>query len=64
MHNQSQKQSNFLRICYIENMIITCPQDGKNFEVDDSLIPKKGRLVQCGFVVTNGILISNKALKR
>ena len=30
-------------------MIITCPQDGKNFEVDDSLIPKKGRLVQCGF---------------
>ena len=49
MHNQSQKQSNFLRICYIENMIITCPQDGKNFEVDDSLIPKKGRLVQCGF---------------
>ena len=63
MHNQSQKQNNFLRICYI-GMIITCPQDGKNFEVDDSLIPKKGRLVQCGFVVTNDILISNKALKR
>ena len=49
MHNQSQKQSNFLRICYIENMIITCPQDGKKFEVDDTLIPNKGRLVQCGF---------------
>ena len=49
MHNQSQKQSNFYRIWYIENMIITCPQDGKQFEVDDSLIPKKGRLVQCGF---------------
>ena len=30
-------------------MIITCPQDGKRFEVDDNLIPKKGRLVQCGF---------------
>ena len=30
-------------------MIITCPQDGKQFEVDNSLIPKKGRLVQCGF---------------
>ena len=30
-------------------MIITCPQDSKKFEVDDSLIPKNGRLVQCGF---------------
>ena len=49
MHNQSQKQSNFYRICYIDNMIITCPQDSKKFEVDDSLIPKNGRLVQCGF---------------
>jgi len=31
-------------------MIVTCPcPNSKKFEVDDSLIPKKGRLVQCGF---------------
>tara|TARA_Y100000816_G_C25592477_1_gene317979 strand:+ start:15 stop:482 length:468 start_codon:yes stop_codon:yes gene_type:complete len=30
-------------------MIVTCPcPNSKQFEVDDSLIPKKGRLVQCG----------------
>ena len=30
-------------------MIITCPSCGKKFEVDQNLIPKEGRLLQCGF---------------
>ena len=29
-------------------MQISCPNCRKNFEVDDSLIPQSGRLVQCG----------------
>ena len=29
-------------------MIITCPCDQKQFEVDENLIPNNGRLVQCG----------------
>ena len=30
-------------------MIINCPSCEKNFEVDENLIPDKGRLLQCGF---------------
>ena len=30
-------------------MIINCPSCEKNFEVDENLIPNKGRLLQCGF---------------
>ena len=30
-------------------MIITCPRCDKKFEVDATLIPKEGRLVQCGY---------------
>ena len=30
-------------------MIITCPCDGKQFELDANLIPANGRLLQCGF---------------
>ena len=30
-------------------MIVTCPSCDKNFDVDATLIPKEGRLVQCGF---------------
>ena len=29
-------------------MIIVCPSCGKNFDVDESLIPDKGRLLKCG----------------
>ena len=29
-------------------MIINCPSCDKTFEVEDSLIPEKGRLLQCG----------------
>ena len=30
-------------------MIITCPSCNKKFNVDASLIPQKGRTLQCGF---------------
>ena len=30
-------------------MIITCPSCNKKFNVDSSLIPQKGRTLQCGF---------------
>ena len=29
-------------------MIIACPSCGKNFDVDEKLIPDKGRLLKCG----------------
>ena len=29
-------------------MIIVCPSCGKNFNVDEDLIPNKGRLLKCG----------------
>ena len=29
-------------------MIIACPSCGKRFDVDDNLIPDKGRLLKCG----------------
>ena len=29
-------------------MIVTCPRDGKQFEVESNLIPTEGRLLQCG----------------
>ena len=29
-------------------MIIVCPSCGKNFNVDEKLIPDKGRLLKCG----------------
>ena len=29
-------------------MIIACPSCGKNFNVDENLIPDKGRLLKCG----------------
>ena len=29
-------------------MIITCPKDNKKFEIDATLIPDKGRTLQCG----------------
>ena len=30
-------------------MIVNCQNCNKKFEIEDRLIPKKGRLVQCGF---------------
>ena len=29
-------------------MIITCPSCEKKFEIDQKLIPREGRLLQCG----------------
>ena len=29
-------------------MIIVCPSCGKNFDVDENLIPDKGRFLKCG----------------
>ena len=29
-------------------MIVTCPRDGKQFEIESNLIPTEGRLLQCG----------------
>ena len=49
MNNQSQKQRNFKRICYICKMEIKCSACLKIFIVDNSLIPENGRLVQCGY---------------
>ena len=40
--------SNFIRICYINIMIIECINCNKIFEVDSELIPSKGRTIQCG----------------
>ena len=48
MHNQSQKQRNFKRICYKHLMEIQCPKCNRSFKIDKSLIPEKGRLLQCG----------------
>ena len=30
-------------------MIVTCPFDKKQFELDSNLVPENGRLLQCGF---------------
>ena len=37
-----------IRICYIKRMIIICPSWKKKFEIEDALIPDKGRLLKCG----------------
>ena len=37
-----------IRICYIKLMIIICPSCKKKFEIDEVLIPDKGRLLKCG----------------
>ena len=47
MHIQSQKQSNFYRICYKLQMKIQCPNCQSLFILEDNLIPKDGRLLQC-----------------
>ena len=47
MHIQSQKQSNFYRICYKLQMNIQCPNCQSLFILEDNLIPKDGRLLQC-----------------
>ena len=48
MHNQSQKQSNFKRICYKHVMEIQCPNCNKIFKIDKKFITENGRLLQCG----------------
>ena len=35
-------------ILYNNSMIITCENCNKKFEINDDLIPKRGRLLQCG----------------
>ena len=48
MYKDVQNKGFLIRICYIEYMIIVCPSCQKKFEVDPTLIPKKGKLLQCG----------------
>ena len=51
-------------------MIITCPRCQKSFNIDEKLIPTKGRLVKCGacdhtwfFKITENIEKKNKTLR-
>ena len=41
-------------------MIIVCPSCGKKFEIDQNLIPKEGRLLQCGFCNEKWFFNKNK----
>ena len=43
-------------------MQIACPCGKKNFEVDASLIPEEGRLLQCGFCSHKWFYINEKTL--
>tara|TARA_B100001057_G_scaffold415479_1_gene433012 strand:- start:215 stop:667 length:453 start_codon:yes stop_codon:yes gene_type:complete len=47
-------------------MIIVCPSCGKNFDVDENLIPDKGRLLKCGscnqtWIFNKNINMGNKS---
>ena len=44
-------------------MIIVCPSCGKNFDVDENLIPDKGRLLQCGSCNQTWFYNKNKNVK-
>ena len=41
-------------------MIIVCPCGEKKFEIDQNLIPKEGRLLQCGFCNEKWFFNKNK----
>ena len=41
-------------------MIIVCPCGRKKFEIDQNLIPKEGRLLQCGFCSEKWFFNKNK----
>ena len=41
-------------------MIIVCPSCRKKFEIDQNLIPKEGRLLQCGFCNEKWFFSKNK----
>ena len=41
-------------------MIIVCPSCQKRFEIDQNLIPKEGRLLQCGFCNEKWFFKENK----
>ena len=44
-------------------MIIVCPSCGKNFDVDENLIPDKGRLLKCGSCNQTWFFNKNKNLE-
>ena len=44
-------------------MIIVCPSCGKNFDVDENLIPEKGRLLKCGSCDQTWFFNKNKSLQ-
>ena len=44
-------------------MIIVCPSCGKNFDVDENLIPEKGRLLKCGSCNQTWFFNKNKSLE-
>ena len=44
-------------------MIIVCPSCRKNFNVDESLIPDKGRLLKCGFCNHTWFFNKNKNIQ-
>ena len=48
MYKDELNKGFLIRICYIREMIITCPSCKKQFEVDSNLIPDNGKLLQCG----------------
>lgn len=48
MYKDALNKGFLIRICYIELMIIICPSCKKKFELEEDLIPDKGRLLKCG----------------
>ena len=44
-------------------MIIACPSCGKNFDVDEKLIPDKGRLLKCGSCNQTWFFNKNKSVE-
>ena len=44
-------------------MIIVCPSCGKNFDVDENLIPDKGRLLKCGSCNQTWFFNKNKSVE-
>ena len=47
-YKDSLNKGNFIKIWYINHMIIECINCNKQFEINSELIPANGRTVQCG----------------
>ena len=48
MYKDELNKGILIRICYIKLMIIICLSCKKKFDINENLIPKKGRLLKCG----------------